>query len=263
MLDKPRLAKSERHGRIVAELRVGHPLRVSELAAELGVSTETIRRDLDELEGRGLISRTYGGAVRPFATEPAVSERHTLMVQEREAIAVAAAALVRPGEVVAIGGGATTLHVARRIAAECHDLTVITHSYGVATVLAANPTITVIMCPGRYNGLEGSVFGPECIDFVQGFHANRAILGASGLTTDGANDADAMAAAVYRAFMKRAAHTMIVADHTKFNRPALAVYGRWTDIGTLVTDVAPEGPLARAIDRARVLVEVARPRLAA
>jgi DeoR family glycerol-3-phosphate regulon repressor len=259
-LDRPRPTKSERQEHIVAELRATPTLRVSELAAELDVSTETIRRDLDELEERGLINRTYGGAVRPLSVEPALSERHQLMVREREAIAAAAAKLVRPNDVVAIGGGATTLHVARRMAAECRDVTVITHSFGVATVLAANPTILVLVCPGRYVGREGFVVGPETIDYVQSYHANRAILGATGLTAEGANDADATSALVYRALMKRAAETIVVADHTKFDQPALAMWGRWADIAALVTDRAPTGPLARALERARVEVTVAAPR---
>ncbi|MBH0237749.1 DeoR/GlpR family DNA-binding transcription regulator [Methylobrevis albus] len=252
-----RVGKLARQQRIVAELGATPTLRVADLAGRLGVSTETIRRDLDDLGRRGLISRTYGGAVRPLATEPAVSERHLMMTPERAAIAVAAAEAIRPGEVVMIGAGATTVHVARRIAAACRDITVVTHAFGVATVLSLNPTITVLMCPGRYLAREGSLVGAETTEFLAGYHANHAILGATGLTEAGAMDADAGSAAVYRAMARRAARVAIVADHGKFGLPALALSASWPDVATLVTSAAPDGALAKALARAGVEVVVA------
>ncbi len=247
-----RRSKATRHARILAEMRASPTLRVSELAAELAVSTETIRRDLLELGERGLINRTYGGAVRPLGTEPSVAERHRMMVEEREAIAAAAVKVLRPNEVVAIGAGATTTHVARRMAAECRDITVITHSFSVATVLAPNPTISVLMCPGRYDGREGMIVGAETIEFLQSYNANWAILGATGITAEGFSDASAAAASVYKAMMHRAVQTMVVADHGKFDQKALAIWGRWQDVGRLITDTAPPEALARALHRARV-----------
>lgn len=259
-LEKARLSKKERHQRIVSELMASATIRVSELAAELGVSTETIRRDLFELSEKGLINRTYGGAVRPLGTEPTVAERHQMMIAEREAIAAHAVRFLKPNEVVAVGAGATTTHVARRMAAECRDLTVITHSFSIATVLAANPTIAVIMCPGRYHGREGMMVGAETIEFLQSYNANWAILGATGITAEGLSDAEAAAASVYKAMMLRAAATIVVADHTKFSQQALAIWARWHDIGHLVTDQPPTGGIARAMERARVDLAVARPR---
>ncbi|WP_029349675.1 DeoR/GlpR family DNA-binding transcription regulator [Bosea sp. 117] len=255
---RPRLDKAARHERILAEMQASATLRVGDLAAELEVSTETIRRDLFELQERGLINRTYGGAVRPFGSEPSVTERHRLMVAEREAIAAAAVKFIKPKEVIAIGAGATTTHVARRVAAECRDITVIAHSFSVATVVAANPTIDVIMCPGRYNGREGMMVGPETVEFLQNYNVNRAILGISGITTDGLADAEAPAAWVYKAMMKRAAETIIVSDHKKFDVPSLAIWARIPDIQRLVTDEAPAGTVGRALDRAHVEVTVAK-----
>ena len=254
---KPRLDKSSRQERILAEMMASATLRVGDLAADLDVSTETIRRDLFELQERGLISRTYGGAVRPFAAEPSVTERHRLMVAEREAIAALTVKFIKPKEVIAIGAGATTTHVARRMAAECRDLTVITHSFSVATVVAANPTIDVIMCPGRYDAREGMMVGAETIDFLQSYNVNRAILGISGLTTEGLADAEAGAAWVYKAMMNRASETIIVSDHKKFDVQALAIWARIPEIQRLVVDEPPEGAISRALERARVEVSVA------
>ncbi|WP_035694273.1 DeoR/GlpR family DNA-binding transcription regulator [Azospirillum halopraeferens] len=261
MTDTPRqrLRKDRRQERIVAELRAQPTLRVSELATDLGVSTETIRRDLDELESRGLINRTYGGAVRPFGLEPTIAERHRMMVAEREAIATEAARYVNHSDVLMIGGGATTVHIGRRLAAEKRDLTIITNAFGVATVLAVNPTFTIFMCPGRYNAHEGLMAGAATVEYLAGFYANHAILGATGMTPEGPNEADADAAAVYRAMMGRSAETMIVADHTKFDQVSLALYFTWADVTRLVTDRVPTGPLRRSLDRARVHLAVNGP----
>lgn len=249
-----KLSKSSRQERIVTALQAGPTLRVSELAAQLGVSTETIRRDLDELDSRGLINRTYGGAVRPFGPEPTIRERHQMLVSERESIASAASRFISHGQVVILGGGATTTHVARRLAAEKRELRVFTDSFAVATVLAPNPTIQIMMCPGRYNGQEGCVFGSETIDYIGRIYANHAILGATGLTEDGPSDADMDAAATYRAMAMRATEVTIVADHTKFDRAAISVYSRWPGIARLVCDMAPQGLLRHALERAAVSI---------
>ncbi|MGQ9369775.1 DeoR/GlpR family DNA-binding transcription regulator [Azospirillum sp. ST 5-10] len=253
-----RLSKAERQARIVNELHAGPTLRVSELAATLGVSTETIRRDLDELGSQGLISRTYGGAVRPFGPEPSIRERHQMLVPEREAIAAAASPFIKHGDVVIIGGGATTTHVARRLSAEKRDLTVFTDAFAVATVLAANPTIRVMICPGRYNGHEGWVSGPDTIDYLGRIYANHAILGATGLAEDGPNEASIDAAATYRAMAMRATEVTVVADHTKFERAAISVFAHWPQVTRLVTDETPDGLLATSLGRAGVDVIVAR-----
>jgi DeoR family transcriptional regulator, glycerol-3-phosphate regulon repressor len=257
MEDRTKAPKAQRQERILAMLRATSTLRVADLAADLDVSTETIRRDLDDLTTQGLLNRTYGGAVRPFAAEPALETRHHILAAEREAMARIVAPLVEPGQVVAIGGGATTLQVARRLAADLRDLTVLAHSFGVATVLALNPTIVTLICPGYYHGREGAIYGVQAVRFLQGFNANWAIVGSSGLTGDGPGDIDADAAAVYGAMVQRAARTIVVADHTKFDRPALAIYANWRQVSLLVTDQAPAGALARALCEARVEVAVA------
>src|SRR5690349_7059457 len=82
-----RYAKPARHQRILDALAASPTLRMNELSEALGVSAETVRRDLKELDRRGLVSRTYGGAVRAFMGEPAVAERRRMMIREREAIA--------------------------------------------------------------------------------------------------------------------------------------------------------------------------------
>jgi DeoR/GlpR family transcriptional regulator of sugar metabolism len=255
--DRTRLSKSQRQEIILSDLRVSSNIRVMELADEFAVSTETIRRDLDELKARGLLNRTYGGAVRPLGHEPALSERYRMMVREREGIARLASRLIKRGDVVLIGAGATTLHVARRVSAEHKDITVITHCFDLLAILATNPTITVLSCPGQFNPAEGFVYGPETTEFLQSFHVNYAFVGVSGMTVEGPNDVNADAAAVYRAMMERAAQTVIVADHSKFGHPSLARWARWKEIDGLITDQAPPAALGAALKENNVEVSIA------
>src|ERR1700677_3328056 len=93
-----RLSKLARHKHIISQLTAAPALRASELAAALGVSGETIRRDLMELQDQKLINRTYGGASRPFALEQSLTDRKAIMISEREAIAAAVAELILPKE---------------------------------------------------------------------------------------------------------------------------------------------------------------------
>jgi DeoR/GlpR family transcriptional regulator of sugar metabolism len=241
------LSKIHRQARIVAELRGAPAIRVNELADLLQVSTETVRRDLRELDRRGLISRTYGGAIRPIFAEPALSEREGLMVAERKRIAASAVRYVERNDILMLGGGATTLHFARRLTAEVDQLTVITHSFSIATVLGANPMIRVLVLPGQYDGREGFIFGADTIDALQHFHASKAFLGASGLTEEGPNDASMAAGLIYGAMMKRASETFVLADHSKFNCPSLMVFCRWSPQVSLITDVACEETLMSAL----------------
>lgn len=239
-----RTSKQERQASILKQLSRAPSLRIAELAIGLGVSTETIRRDLDELTALGRLNRTYGGAVRPPEAEPAVNEREKILLPERERIAQATLSLIKPGNFLMIGSGATTLHVARRLAAESRDLTVITHAFAVASALSGNPTMTVLMAPGRFNPDESCTYGAHTVTFLAGFQVDRAILGASGLMLGGPTDANAESAIVYSAMMGSAAATTVVADHSKADRSFLARYATWPQIEHVVTDRTLPPPLA-------------------
>ncbi len=245
-----RYAKGARQQRIVDVLTTVPSLRLNELVDSLGVSGETIRRDLRELDERGLIARTYGGAVRTFAAEPALAERRRMMTSEREAIAAAVSASVEPDQVLLIGGGATTLHVACRIARDHRRLTIITHSLDIVTALGANPALTIICTPGQYDPREGLLVGHETVAYLRGFGAHRAILGASGITEEGVSNGEVNAAAVYSAMMACADRTTIVADHGKFGVRALKLYGAWGPTVELVSDHAPDESIAESLRNA-------------
>jgi len=242
-----RLRKKERQSRIVSELRSVPTLRVNEIAALLQVSQETIRRDLAELEDHSLISRTYGGAVRQDISEPALVDREPMLASERAQIGGAAAQMIENDDVLMFGGGATTIHVAKELVERSLRLTIITHSFKIAQILALKPEISVIFLPGVFDAREGIVVGSDTVEALSRFRANKAVLGASGLSTEGPSDASVAAGHIYSKMMSRAMQTLLVADHTKFDRQSLYKIGPWSSDILLVTDKAPSQSLATAI----------------
>jgi DeoR/GlpR family transcriptional regulator of sugar metabolism len=253
-MNAPRLSKKERHQLILSEIQARAAIRISELAQRVGVSGETIRRDLGELGDAGLLNRTYGGAVRPLVTEPGISERGRAFPDERNRIGAAAAAQVANGEVVMIDGGSTTYRVAHHLAQIRRDLTVITNSNPIASAAAGNPTFRVMMCPGVYDPHEQSVFGEDTIDFLSRFSAHVAIFGASSLSTEGPCEAVPGSAAVKRAMLARAVRSMLVVDASKFDSSALERICALSEIGALVTNEQPLSGLANKLADADVRV---------
>ncbi|WP_439817625.1 DeoR/GlpR family DNA-binding transcription regulator [Zavarzinia sp. CC-PAN008] len=252
-----RLERAERHRRIIAELRSNPTVRISALADVFRVSTETVRRDIDHLSDRGLVARTYGGATTSMGREPAVRERNAAMVAERERIAAAAAALVAPGDVLMIDSGATTLHLARRLAALAVEVTVITNGLDIALALGGSAQARVILCPGTFAPQEAGVYGQDTCAFLNRFHATLAFTSAGGLTEDGPTDVDSQACWVKRTMFERSKRGVFMMDHAKFNVPLLERVMPLAGIADLVTDTSLPPGLARAVQDAGLALRIA------
>ncbi|HUA53577.1 MAG TPA: DeoR/GlpR family DNA-binding transcription regulator [Candidatus Sulfotelmatobacter sp.] len=250
--------KQARHHQIIAELAANPVVRISSLATQLGVSAETVRRDIDELTRRGVVERTYGGAaVRPVAVQPAVLDRDRLSVAERARIGRHAAGLVRAGDVVMIDSGSTTTQLARALGARPIALTVLTNNIDIAAACAHNPDCRVILAPGDFDARERGLYGAETTGFLRRFHADLAFIGASGLTVDGPTEVETRAVWVKREMLERAAMTRLLVDSTKFGGRHLEIVCPLERLGGIVTDRAPEGALGAAVRRARIDLEVA------
>lgn len=242
-----RSRKDIRHDRILGALEANPALRVTQLADELAVSSETIRRDLAELDQLGRISRTYGGAVRSSQFEPALNERMSINVSERRAIAQAAVERYAGADALLLGGGATMLQFARALRLCQQRMTVLTPAYAIAAELAANPLIEVMMLPGIFEPREALVGGSETIRAIARYRAPVAIIGASGLNEDGISEAMLSAGEVYAAMLDHAGEGVILADHSKFEKRALVLLRGWSAGLTLICDSPPPAPLAASI----------------
>jgi DeoR/GlpR family transcriptional regulator of sugar metabolism len=139
---------SHRRKHILETLRQTGAIIAKDLSSELGVSEDTIRRDLRELAAEGLLQRVHGGAL---PSSPAVGNfafRLNVATDEKKAIGRAAAAMVRPGQVVILDGGTTAVQIARHFPPELHA-TVVTHSPTIAVELVEHPNVEVILIGGK------------------------------------------------------------------------------------------------------------------
>jgi DeoR/GlpR family transcriptional regulator of sugar metabolism len=245
-----------RHDRIIGILETNPTIRVNSLADKLEVSTETVRRDLAELDESGRLKRTYGGAVRTTTFEPALAERLKLFIEERDRMARHAVALLAGADSLFIGGGATSLHFARVLKSTARALTVLTPSIGVAMELAANPLIRVMSLPGIVEPNEGLMHGAETVKFIAQYRAPYAVVGASAIDEAGVSEALLGSAQVYSAIIAHADETFVLADHSKFGNRSLQLITTWRSGLTLVTDAYPDRNLKGAIIRGGATISV-------
>lgn len=239
--------KTKRHERILSVLETNPTIRVNALADELGVSTETVRRDFSELDETGRLQRTYGGAVRTRLFEPALAERFKLHTEERRRVAARARTLLGDAGSIFIGGGATTHHFARAILDIDRRLTVLTPAFNIAMELAVNPLIDVMSLAGIVEPKEGLVHGAETLRQIERFRTPVAVVGASALDERGVSEALLSAAEVYAAMIASADRTLVLADDSKFGKRSLQLITGWGPDITLVANQYPDDALREAI----------------
>jgi DeoR family fructose operon transcriptional repressor len=236
----------ERRRRILTSLARSVAITTDEFAAELGVSPETVRRDLIELERRGMLRRVHGGAAslaRLAPEESAYSERVLEQAEAKRAIGAAAAALVASGQTVVIDVGTTSLEVARALP---HDLraTIATPSLLVAAELSTRPQVQVLVAGGRVRPGDLACSGTETIDFFRDLHAEIAFLGSGAISpTVGLTDYHRDEVPTKRVIIANAEQVLVLADSSKFGRSAPYRVCDLSDLDGIVTDAPfPDGP---------------------
>jgi len=253
-----RLTQHERHAQILALLRREGTVRIATLAKAFDVTTETARRDLDELTEKGALKRTYGGgASRSLTDEPGIGIRSRAHAAERGLIATAAAAMVEHGDALMIDCGSTTRLFAHALAARNLHLTVVTNCLPVARALGVNFHGRTILCPGDYVAREDGVYGSDAVDFIRRFKANKAFIGAGGVTTDGVTDADSLSASIKRAMIERSDRTILLVDNSKYDEVQFERVCALADVDELVSEARPPKRLAASLKSAGVRVVVA------
>jgi len=226
---------------------------VETLAAHFDVTPQTVRKDLNELCDRQLLSRVHGGAIYPSGTENLRYERRRLLAaEEKRAIGRAAAALIPEGASLFINIGTTTEAVGDALV-DHRKLMVITNNLNVANRLRVFDRFEVIVAGGQVRASDGAVIGEAAVDFIRQFRVDYAIIGASAIDHDGALlDFDYREVRVAQAIIAHARHVILVADSAKFRRSAPVRIAEVGQIGTLVTDHCPHPGLRAALQGAGV-----------
>jgi DeoR family transcriptional regulator of aga operon len=223
---------------------------VDELAAQLGASAASVRRDLTRLEQRGLVHRTHGGAklagqtqYEPFRFDSSFQEREGRFAEEKRRIGFAAAELIREHETVGFTAGTTTTQVARCIRHRS-NIHVITNAVNIGMELNTQVALNVTLTGGtmRWAGAF-SLTGPTAMDTLSGVFLDKAFIGACGVDVlSGATIIEPDEAAVFRAMVRQAKQVIVVADSSKIAMVSPVLICPVTDIDILVTDsgIAPE-----------------------
>jgi DeoR family glycerol-3-phosphate regulon repressor len=231
----------DRHAQIVELARTTGGVAVEALAERFGVSEQTIRKDLKSLSARGALKRVHGGAVYPSSRENVEYEaRRRMAAAQKDAIGRAAAALIPDGAAVFVNIGTTTEAAARALGSHA-SLMIITNNINVANQLRVLPGFEVVIAGGVVRASDGGIVGEAAVDFFRQFRADYAIIGASAMDElGGLYDYDFREVKVAQAIIANARHAILVSDSTKFERSAPVRIARIEDVGTFVTDRAPE-----------------------
>jgi DeoR/GlpR family transcriptional regulator of sugar metabolism len=232
---------AERRQHILATLRRDGKVLASELSAALGVSEDTIRRDLRELAEAGLLQRVHGGALPRSPASASFAARQSQAPAAKEAIARAAAQLLRDGQVIILDGGTTTLQVAQRLPVDLRA-TVVTNSPPIAVALAEHPQVEVVIVGGRLYKHSLVATGAGAVEALQAIRADICMLGVCSLHPQGGISVpDLEEAYVKRAMIAGAAEVVALASAEKLGTAAPYIVGPIGDLTHIVTECEVPG----------------------
>jgi DeoR/GlpR family transcriptional regulator of sugar metabolism len=223
-------------------------IALGDLAKELQASESTIRRDLDYLDQQGFVKRTHGGAVFQGGEHvlPALEERAQRELDEKRQIAQAAAARIKDGDAILLDGGTTTLEVARLLVGR--PLQIVTNSLPIANLFASSRETDLVILGGYVYPKTGVALGPSTVRMMDDVHVQQTILSVGGITAKGLFNSNLLLVETERAMMRCADEVIVVADHTKIGRQALAFLCELREIDTLIVDAKISAEQRRIID---------------
>ena len=228
---------AQRQSEILNQIIVHGSVRVVNLATRYDVTEETVRRDLDKLVETNKIQRSHGGAV---ALEQSQAEsphwrREQLNRAEKSAIACEAASLVSKDETIILDASSTAYYLATHL--PNIEMVVITNSSKVAQALAGHDAIKVICLGGTQSSSSLSFAGPIAEKTLSEFYADKSFLSCGSVDLSfGLSDTNEFQASLRRRMLERSERHYLMADFSKFGKPALANFGTLDDIHVVITD---------------------------
>ncbi len=228
----------ERRDKIGQILNDEGRVKVDELSALFDVSTVTIRNDLEFFEKKGMIHRTYGGALlkNNVYTDRSLEEKQKLHAEEKRRIGQFAADMIRDGDSIVLDSGTTTREIALRLN-DKKDLTVMTNAINIALELATFPNITLMLTGGMLREESYSLVGPEAENTLRNYYFDKLFLGVDGIDLDyGLTTSNPLEAQLNRLMVKRSNQVFAVTDSSKFGRHSFSFISDLDPIGTIITD---------------------------
>lgn len=211
-------------------------IALTDLAQAVQASESTLRRDLDYWHQQGVVRRTHGGAIYIGNGHalPTLEERAATQLAEKQAIAKAAVARMRDGDAVLLDGGTTTLEAARLLVGR--PMQIVTNSLPIAVLFANSHETDLVILGGYVYPKTGVALGPLTVRMLDEVHVNQAVLSVGGVTAKGLYNSNLLLVETERQMLRAADEVVVVADHTKIGRPALAFLCDFAAVDTFITD---------------------------
>ncbi|WP_394687900.1 DeoR/GlpR family DNA-binding transcription regulator [Hoeflea sp.] len=240
---------SKRHTEIMRMLADEGTVTIAELAARLGVSLETVRRDVRPLTENGAVLKIHGAVgLAGQVGEAPFQRRMRENADAKRRIAREMAGLIQDGDSVMLDTGTTTSLVARELLGH-RRLTVVTNSSDIARTLATVNGNKVYMAGGELRSDSGAAFGVSAIEFISKFSVAHAIISAGAIDAgSGVMDFDLEEAEFARMMLSCGEKTYVVTDHSKFGRRGLVLVSGFHAVGHLVTDLPVDDDIAMALE---------------
>jgi DeoR family glycerol-3-phosphate regulon repressor len=245
--------------KLLAAVQAHGTMTVEALAEQLGVTLQTVRRDVQRMADEGLLARFHGGVRLPGSTIENIAhqQRVTLHAGGKAAIARAVAREVPNGCSLLINIGTTTEAIARELLGH-KGLRVITNNLNVATILSPNPDCEVIVAGGVVRARDLGIIGEPAIDFIRQFKVDIALIGISGIEADGSlRDFDYREVKVAQTIIEHSREVWLAADQSKFHRAAMVELATLAQVDRLFTDQPPPEPFPKLLADAGVRCVVA------
>ena len=241
-----------RRALILDHIRQHGSASIQALSEAIGISGSTVRRDLGELELKGYLHRTHGGAIlqrtqqSTFEPEPAVAAG--LAMAQKEAIGYRAAALLKPGESVIFDSGSTVAAAAAALVERVIPVTAVTNDLSIAQLLSRSTQVKLVVAGGTVRPGTSTIVGEPGQEFFKTIHADVAFIGTHAVSADGLTETSLEVAAMKRALIAAARRVVLLADSSKFQPPAFCRICAIEQIHELITD---DGADADALDDLR------------
>lgn len=258
-MESRKFTGNPRHDQLISLVHDRGFMSHDELAEILGVSIQTVRRDIRKLSEQGLVSRHHGGVGHPVnsLTDLAFEERKTAYLIEKKRIARRIVDYIPDGSTVFITIGTSVEHVAQ-VLVERQDLRIITNSLRVASILYKNTTFEVVLPGGILRPVNGGIVGPDTVSFVDGFRADYLITSVGAVDNEGnLLEYHINEAAVTKSMINNSRHVLLAIDHSKFSTTAAVKVGSITSDMTLFTDRALPPLLSKLLQQKQVDVIIA------
>lgn len=216
---------------------------VERLAERFEMSPATIRRKLTNLEGAGLLRRTHGGAVQieplmyePFRRLPSFGAQEQMQAAEKRRIGLAAAEMIKDGEIVALSAGTTTTQVGRSIHYR-KGVTIVTNAINIAMELSHRVDLKIVITAGTLNRNCFALTGPSGVASVNEMFYDRAFISVDGIHPEyGLTSDSPELGAVSRAIIQQSRNTIVVADHRKFGKAGQTLIAPLEKADLIITD---------------------------